>query len=112
MSDNYNVPPVEFSWAAITVMTDTNADELIAAADGKRNWLSAYSIVNSSNTDTYVEFRSGSTVIWRVAAPAGSGANLALPAPIPCAPETALNVASAAGLTSIYVSAIGMVSPR
>jgi len=88
--------------------TDTsNTAVLSAAGAGVKNYITSISIHNSSDTDTYVTIKDGTTAKLVVAAPAKGGAVLNLSVPLASTANTAINFASAASVSTMYVSAVG-----
>lgn len=65
------------------------------------------SIYNDSTTNTYVNIKDGATTRLVLPAPAKGGAVVSLPFPLRLTANTALNFASATGVTTMYVSAVG-----
>ena len=93
--------------------TNTADYELLAApGDGFRNWISSIVVYNSSASNgTSVELKSGSTVIWTMPAPPGNGGSIiALPDPIGCNPNEALNFATDDSVATITVSVAGFTA--
>lgn len=90
--------------------TDTSSKELVGApGSGLRNVISKITVSNSSSTDTEVHILSGSTIIWTIPAPNKSGALETFPDPIECEENEALNFQAASGVTTITVSAAGVI---
>jgi hypothetical protein len=67
------------------------------------NYLTWVSIYNSSATNTYVNIKDGSTVVAVIPAPAYGGAIVNLTVPIRGSGNTAVNAASGAGVTTMYM---------
>lgn len=68
------------------------------------------SIHNSSNTNGFVDIRDGTggAVLWTFAAPAGGGANFAIPpGAIASSANTALAYDVSAALSTVYISVSG-----
>lgn len=88
--------------------TDTSNTAVLAAAGaGVKNYITSISIHNSSDTDTYVTIKDGTTAKLVVAAPAKGGAVLNLSVPLASTANTAINFASAASVSTMFVSAVG-----
>jgi hypothetical protein len=64
-------------------------------------------IYNASTTDTYVTIKDGSTAKLVIPAPQSGGAIVTLPMPLVLTANAALNFASGASVTTMYVSAVG-----
>lgn len=88
--------------------TDTSNTAVIAAqAAGVRIYVTQISVYNSSATDTFVTIKDGTTSLYVLPAPAAGGCVITLPAPLKTTAATALNFASGASVTTMYVSASG-----
>lgn len=78
------------------------------------NYVTAYSIANTSATDGYVDFRDGTggSVLWTVPIPGNGGANLSNGgSPLfKTSANTALAYDVSAALTTVYISAAGYQS--
>lgn len=85
------------------------ADTAVIAAQGGgvRIYVTALIVHNSSATDTFVNVKDGVTTKLVVPAPNKGGAVIPLPVPLKLTANTALNFASAAAVTTMYVSAVG-----
>ena len=95
------------SASASTVLTSFNATA------SQRNYVRGYSIVNTSSTNGYIDFRDGTagSVLWTVALPANGGANMISTDAIF---RTSLNTALAyqvnANLADVFISVSGFQS--
>lgn len=88
--------------------TGTGDTAVIAAQGaGTRIHVTTLVVYNDSTTNTFVNIKDGATTRLVVPAPAKGGATIALPFPLRLSDNTALNFASAAGVTTMYVSAVG-----
>lgn len=107
--------PVSIPYARFSEGVNGNAsatgtsDTAIIAAQGSGVQICVTSLIvhNSSTTDTYVNIKDGSTTKLVVPAPQKGGAVITLPMPLVLTANTALNFASGAGVTTMYVSAVG-----
>ena len=95
--------------------TDTSDTAVIAAQGaGTRIYVTSIIVSNESATDTAVLVKSAATTKLRIPAPAtsdsGGGAILNLNPPLRLGDNEALNFASAASVTTMYVSAVGYKS--
>lgn len=92
-----------------TASATGTADTAVIAAGGAgvRNYITSIFINNSSATNTFVNLKDGTTIVAVIPAPANSGAVIALPVPLRGTANTAFNFASAAGVTTMNVSAVG-----
>jgi hypothetical protein len=96
--------------------TGTADTAVIAAAGaGIRNYVTTITVINTSSTSTYVTVKDGSTALLEIAAPASTasmgGAVVPLPVPLRTTANTAFNFASAAGVTTMRVCAVGFTAP-
>jgi hypothetical protein len=96
--------------------TGTADTAVIAAAGaGIRNYVTTITVINTSSTSTYVTVKDGATALLEIAAPASTasmgGAVVALPVPLRTTANTAFNFASAAGVTTMRVCAVGFTAP-
>lgn len=84
-------------------------DTAVIAAQGAGITINVTTITvyNSSTTNTFVSIKDGATTRLVIPAPAAGGAMVTLPFPLRLTANTALNFASAAGVTTMYVSAVG-----
>ncbi len=88
--------------------TGTGDTAVIASQGGSlRIYVTALYVVNTSATSTFVNIKDGSTTKLVLPAPATSGAIVPLPTPLRLTAATALNFASGASVTTMYVSAVG-----
>lgn len=88
--------------------TGTGDTAIISAQGaGVRIYVTSLFVNNTSATDTYVTIKDGTTAKLYIPAPANSGAIVPLPVPLRLTANTALNFASGAGVTTMYVSAVG-----
>jgi hypothetical protein len=105
------VSPVEShnNYLSGTASATGTGDTSIIAAQGTDTYILVTTLIvfNSSDTDTHVTIKSGSTARMVVPAPAKAGAVVSLPVPLMLAVNQALNFASAAGVTTMHVSAVG-----
>lgn len=100
--------PSDLTWQGTGSKTDTSDLAVKAAAgSGVRNYITSIIVANTSSTDTTVIVKDGSTEICRVPAPANSGAVLQFPVPLKGTANTAVNIASAASVSTMYITAAG-----
>lgn len=90
-----------------TNTSDTAVTNMGAQGSGVRVYVTTIIVNNTSATNTYVNIKDGSTTKLVVPAPATSGAIINLPVPLRLTANTALNFASGASVTTMYVSAVG-----
>lgn len=92
-----------------TASATGTADTAIIAAQGVGVTINVttLTIYNDSTTNTFVNIKDGATTRLVLPAPAKGGAMVTLPSPLRITANTALNFASAAGVTTMYVSAVG-----
>jgi hypothetical protein len=84
-----------------------------ASVTGLKNYVTGYSVFNSSATAGYVDFRNGTggAVLWTVPLPAGGGANVISDNPIfATSAATVLAYDVSAALTTVYISVTGFQS--
>lgn len=109
------IPESNWSYVSPAEIADTSDDEMVAAATGKKHYVTGVQI---SNTDTavgtVVVLKSGSTVIWagmvgpHVAATPGSAfISASFLTPIPTAAGAALNCACLTTSAQVTVCAQG-----
>jgi hypothetical protein len=91
--------------ASATGTSDTSV--IAAPGAGLRLYITTIVIHNSSTTDAYVNIKDGSTTKLVVPAPGRAGAVINLPVPLRLTANTALQFASSASVTTMYVSAVG-----
>lgn len=92
--------------------TSTAFSNFSAVANTK-NYVTSISIYNSSATDGFVDFRSGTggAVLWTMAAPALGGSVISSASPLfATAANTALAYDTSGALSTIYISASGFQS--
>lgn len=92
-----------------TASSTGTGDTAIIAAQGAGVTINVTSIAiyNDSTTNTYVTIKDGATGRIVLPAPAKGGAVHSLPFPLRLTANQALNFASAAGVTTMFVSAVG-----
>lgn len=92
-----------------TASATGTGDTAVIAAQGAGVTINVTSLIvyNSSTTNTYVTIKDGTTARLIVPAPAQGGASMTLPFPLRITANTALNFASATGVSTMYVSAVG-----
>ena len=92
-----------------TTHTATTANQALfaAGAAGIKNYLTTFVATNTSSTDTYMEIKDGTTVIARVPLPANGGATMRFDPPLKTTAATAMNVATAASISSGYSAGTG-----
>lgn len=92
-----------------TASSTGTGDTAVIAAQGAGITINITTITvyNDSTTNTFVNIKDGSTTRLVVPAPAKGGAMITLPSPLRITANTAFNFASAAGVTTMYVSAVG-----
>lgn len=92
-----------------TASSTGTGDTAVIAAQGAGITINITTITvyNDSTTNTYVNIKDGATTRLVVPAPAKGGAMITLPSPLRITANTAFNFASAAGVTTMYVSAVG-----
>lgn len=95
-------------WASEGTKTDTT-DLVLAAARGAgiRNYLTDFTVSNTSAAAVVVVVKDGSTVIWRGSVPPASTLINNLSRPLRTAANTALAAAALTATTSVIVSASG-----
>lgn len=87
--------------------------DFAAAGASTKNYVTGYSIANTSSSDVYVDFRDGTsgTVLWTVPLPANGGANVATDEPLfGTSANTALAYDVSAATTTVYISVTGFKS--
>lgn len=102
----YAIPENSLDGTATSTGTDDTA-VIAAQGAGTRIYVTTLIISNTSATDTEVVIKSGTTARLRIPAPQKSGAVITLPEPLRLATNEALNFASASGVTTMGVSAVG-----
>lgn len=92
-----------------TATSTGTADTAVIAAQGAGVTINVTTLIiyNSSTTNTFVNVKDGATTRLVIPAPAAGGATVNLPFPLRLTANTALNFASATGVTTMYVSAVG-----
>lgn len=93
-----------------TDITNTSDTAVIAAQGaGVKMYITHIVVSNSHATvGTWVNIKDGSTILYTVyAAPAGGGASITLPVPLPVSANTALNAANETTGSNTRVSASG-----
>lgn len=92
--------------------TDGSSTQVIATAGaGIKQYLTSFTITNTSATDTYCELKSGTTVRWRCPVPANGGVTFSFPVPLPPnAADEAWNFDMGAAVTTAYCSMLGFKS--
>lgn len=92
-----------------TASATGTSDTAVIAAQGAGITINVTTITvyNDSTTNTFVNIKDGATTRLVIPAPAKGGAMVTLPSPLRLTANTALNFASAAGVTTMYVSAVG-----
>jgi hypothetical protein len=91
--------------------TDGTSTQVIAAAGaGVKTYLLAFTVTNTSATDTYCEIKDGTTAKMTVSVPATGGVTVNLPIPIPGTANTAWNFDMGAAVTTAYCSMVGFKS--
>lgn len=98
--------------AAITGTTDTSV--IAAQGSGVRTYITSIVITNShATTDTLVEIKDGTTVVFRAfAKAAGGGVAIAFPTPLRGTANTAWNAANVTNSSNTYVSLAGFTSTQ
>lgn len=91
--------------ASSTAATDTAI--IAAQGAGVTINVTTLTVFNDSTTNTFVNIKDGATTRLVLPAPAKGGAMVTLPSPLRLTANTALNFASATGVTTMYVSAVG-----
>lgn len=94
---------------SVTATTSTAATNF-GATSSKRNYITGYSIWNSSATDVFVRLQDGSggSDFWVIPAPKGGGSTVSFETPIPQpTTNTALYFAESASASTVYVSLVG-----
>jgi hypothetical protein len=88
--------------------TGTGTTSVIAAGGaGTFTYVTSLVVHNSGTADTFVAIKDGTTDRLILPAPAKGGAALSLPSPLRLADNAALQFASGAATTTMYVSAVG-----
>lgn len=102
----YALPQSALSGTASATGT---GDTAVIAAQGAGITINVTTITvyNDSTTNTFVNIKDGSTTKLVIPAPAKGGAMVTLPSPLRITANTAFNFASNAGVTTMYVSAVG-----
>lgn len=92
-----------------TASSTGTGDTAVIAAQGAGVTINVTTIMiyNDSTTNTFVNIKDGATTRLVLPAPAKGGAMVTLPSPLRLTANTALNFASAASVTTMYVSAVG-----
>lgn len=92
-----------------TASSTGTGDTAIIAAQGAGITINVTTITiyNDSTTNTYVNIKDGATTDLVIPAPAKGGATVNLPFPLRLTANTALNFASAAAVSTMFVSAVG-----
>lgn len=92
-----------------TASATGTSDTAVIAAQGAGITINVTTITvyNDSTTNTFVNIKDGATTRLVIPAPAKGGAMVTLPSPLRITANTALNFASNAGVTTMYVSAVG-----
>lgn len=110
----YQIPELEWSFAAASGGVVNTTDVVLAAAPGAglRRYLTSIQLINVSATATEVVVKDGSTVIWRTMLPASMTmtGNYMLPDPIKATANTALNFACITTAAQVYVNAQGFTA--
>ena len=93
-----------------------HAAQPILDGDGRatlRNYLTGFSVINTSAVATEFVVKDGSTVIWRRMLPASmsSTVDMGFPTPLRTALNAALNVACITTGAAVYVNAQGYTAP-
>lgn len=104
---NQPFAPVDLQWNATGNKTDTTDLVLKAATAGVKNYLTDLIIANASATNTTAIVKNGVTEIARFPVPANGGVVHRFACPIATSVNTALNIASAAAVTTMYFTGSG-----
>lgn len=111
----YQIPELEWSYAAASGGVVNTTDVVLAAAAGAglRRYLTSLSIKNVNATATEVVVKDGSTVIWRGYTPASMITNdlIIFRNPIKTSVNAALNFACITTGAQVYVNAQGYTAP-
>lgn len=107
----YQIPELDWSYAAVSSGISNAADVAVAAAAGAglRRYLNSAQLSNHSAVATEAVFKDGSTIIWRGYLPASmtTPANISFDNPLKTSANTALNFACVASGAQVYVNAQG-----
>lgn len=102
----HTIPELQVSGVASA--TGTGDTSVIAAQGaGVRIYVTEVCVANSSATDSVVEVKDGTTVVWRLPCPQKGGAVQKFDPPLRLTANTALNMAALTGGTTIYFNANG-----
>lgn len=100
--------PTDLQWQGTGSKTDTTDLAIKAAAGaGIRNYITDLICANSSATNVTVIVKDGSTEIARLPVPANGGVVHRFSTPLKGTANTAINLASSASATTIYMTATG-----
>lgn len=91
--------------------TDGTSTSCIAAQGaGVKTYLMAFTVTNTSSSNTFCEIKDGTTAKMTVSVPANGGVTVNLPIPIPGTANTAWNFDMGAATTTAYCSMVGFKS--
>lgn len=85
----------------------TNTAVIAAIGAGVRIYVTTLIVHNSSTTNTRATIKSATTTLLEIPAPARGGSIIHFPVPLRLTANEALNFASGASVTTMYVSAVG-----
>lgn len=103
------IPEVQLS-GVNSATTTGNTSVIAAQGAGTRLYITSVAVANSSaGTNSIIEIKSATTVVYRTACPAGGGSNLTFDPPLRCGDNEALQMAALTAATTIYFSANGYV---
>lgn len=99
--------PEQFVRGTANSVGTSNTQIIAAPGAGVKLYVTSIVVANTSATDTDVAIKDGTTEVMRVPAPANGGATINLAVPLVLTANTALQFASSASVTTMYVTAIG-----
>jgi hypothetical protein len=110
----YQIPELEWSYAAASGGVINTTDVVLAAAAGAglRRYICSMGLSNNSATATEVVLKDGSTVIWRGHLPANApNLHIDFSTPLRTTANAALNFACITTAAAVYVNAQGYTAP-
>ena len=110
----YQIPELEWSYAAASGGVTNTTDVALAAAAGAglRRYICSMGLSNNSATATEVVLKDGSTVIWRGHLPANApNLHIDFSTPLRTTANAALNFACITTAAAVYVNAQGYTAP-